>query len=169
MKDALKVLPDNAATDVAMMAARAVIAGGEEFAQEYAQTWAEILNQKLGTTKYGSFEKLINNPELQDEALASGIMGAGAGGTMSLVASAVQGAPKGIDAFNTVVGSMRANTKLTPEQQRAVDLAGGDDVGNTSNVGSGSEYFASVSQDYKDFDESIALELGKVLISLYDR
>lgn len=126
MKDAVKILPDNVVVKTAAMAARASLAAGEEFAQEYAQTWAEILNQKLETTKYGSFENLIKNPELLDEALGAGLIGAGTGGMMSLGASTVQGVPAAIDMANEKVGAWRANTKLSADEKRAVELAGGN-------------------------------------------
>jgi hypothetical protein len=35
----------------------------KEGGQEYLQTWGEVLNQKLGTTKYGSLENIWNNQE----------------------------------------------------------------------------------------------------------
>lgn len=79
LKEAVKILPNSAITSIAKQVVKTALVMGEEGGQEYYQQWAQILNQKLGTTKYGSLENLMRNKEVTDEALGAGLMGAGMG------------------------------------------------------------------------------------------
>jgi len=87
MQSAARVLPEKSLIDigkrVGTVAAKLAITAGEEGAQEYYQQWAQILNQKLGTTKYGNLDNLLNSKEVTDEALGAGLMGAGMGVAMT--------------------------------------------------------------------------------------
>lgn len=82
----LKVVPDNAlgtiAQKVATTATGITAAMGTEAGQEYLQTWAEMLNTKAGTSKYGDWMDVLQNPEAQDEAIVGALAGAGMGGQM---------------------------------------------------------------------------------------
>lgn len=94
-KDGLVAMAKNVAEDaVPALALKAIgvatkIAkgGATEGAQEYIQTWGEILNVNLGADGK-TLEEIWNDPELRREAQAGGIMGAGAGSQISIVGSA---------------------------------------------------------------------------------
>lgn len=89
MKPMTKVVPEGVLGSIATGVARTAMAMGEEAGQEYFQTWAEILNGQLGTTKYGSMEQIFANEQNQDEATLGALLGAGAGGGMHIGAMPV--------------------------------------------------------------------------------
>jgi hypothetical protein len=101
-------------TKVAAGVVKTAAAMGEEAGQEYLQTWGEVLNQKLGTTKYGSLENIMNNQEVQDELLGSALMGAGAGGGMSIASQGVNATGMIKD---KVVESRQKGKEYTKEQR----------------------------------------------------
>lgn len=82
----LKVVPEESlgsiAKKVATTATGITSAMGIEAGQEYLQTWAEMLNTKAGTTKYGDWEAVLGNPDVQDEAIIGMLAGAGMGAQM---------------------------------------------------------------------------------------
>lgn len=90
MKPMTKVVPDNVLGSIGVGVARTAMAMGEEAGQEYFQTWAEILNGQLGTTKYGSLENILANEQNQDEATLGALLGAGAGGVMRIPSETLQ-------------------------------------------------------------------------------
>lgn len=79
------VTPENIPSVVKSIAASSAgiaTAMGTEAAQEYVQTWAEMLNEKAGTKKYGDWLAVLQNPEAQDEAIIGALAGAGMGAQM---------------------------------------------------------------------------------------
>jgi predicted small secreted protein len=123
MKSATKAIPDNMLGAVAGKVAKTALALGEEGGQEYYQQWAQILNQKLGTTKYGSLENLMNNQEILDEALGAGLMGAAMGGGMSIAGTPVQMLDKANreQMINTIMsGRKPTETGVTSEPETPI-------------------------------------------------
>lgn len=112
MKPITKVVPEGVLGSIGVGVARTAMAMGEEAGQEYFQTWAEILNGQLGTTKYGSLENILANEQNQDEALLGGILGAGAGGVMRVLPA------EGVQQFSEYTGRIKAK-----EQERYNTLA----------------------------------------------
>ena len=129
MSKSMKVLDEPSTLALAKVVAKAGISVAEEGTQEYLQQWATILNQKLGTEKYGDFNKLLRNPEVLDEALGAGIMGAGIGGTMSTMHSTpdiYKNVKAGIDPLlDTLAGVIPKETKAETQRQ---EMAGVEQV-----------------------------------------
>lgn len=116
----LKVIPDNAlgtiAKKVATTTTDITAAMGEEAGQEYIQTWAEMLNTKAGTNKYGDWLAVMQNPEAQDEAIIGALAGAGMGAQMRAgveIPGAILGAGK---SAVSGVQALRTPTPQTEEQ-----------------------------------------------------
>ena len=66
-------------------------AGSAEAAQEYVQTWGQILNQQLGTNENdGSFEKIISSKENIDEAIGGMLAGAAGGMHMKSISDTAE-------------------------------------------------------------------------------
>lgn len=64
-------------------------AAGAEAAQEYAQTWTQILTEKADTAKFGSFDDVVSNKDNQKEANMGAILGAASGGSLRAAPMAV--------------------------------------------------------------------------------
>ena len=96
---------------------------GREFAQEYLQTWAEILQ---GTNK--GFNEVISDKENQVKAMTGGVIGLGVGGTMaSIVPAATLPVKLGAAATKGITSSIAdkvtdttsaASYRLLPESDR---------------------------------------------------
>ena len=68
---------------IAQTAAGLAASGATEGAQEYVQTWGQILNQQLGTNENdGSFEKIISSKKNIDEAIGGMLAGTAGGAQM---------------------------------------------------------------------------------------
>lgn len=82
----LKAVPEGQLYDVAKGVAKSTAAVtaamGTEAAQEYVQTWAELLSTRAGTAKYGDWKDVIASESAQDEAIVGALAGAGMGGQM---------------------------------------------------------------------------------------
>lgn len=89
-RDNLKPLVDAVGTDkipalaktIATSATAIGTAMGTEAAQEYVQTWAELMNERAGTSKYGNWLSVLHNQDSQDEAIIGALAGAGMGAQM---------------------------------------------------------------------------------------
>lgn len=67
-------------------------AGATEGAQEYLQTWGEIINQELGTGVDGkTLSKIFSDPSNQDEAIGAMLAGAAGGSHMRSASNAIEG------------------------------------------------------------------------------
>ena len=66
-------------------------AGATEGAQEYLQTWGEIINQELGTGVDGkTLSKIFSDPSNQDEAIGAMLAGAAGGSHMRSASNAAE-------------------------------------------------------------------------------
>lgn len=65
-------------------------AAGAEAAQEYAQTWTEILTKQADTTKFGSLDDVISDEANQKEANIASILGAASGGSLRAAPTVVK-------------------------------------------------------------------------------
>ena len=65
--------------------------GATEAAQEYVQTWSEIINSQLGTAKNGTLSEIFNSKENQDEAIGAMLAGSAGGIHMGVGSEAIAG------------------------------------------------------------------------------
>jgi endonuclease YncB( thermonuclease family) len=123
-KEAIKVLPDSSKAVIAKKALALTYNTGsamvKEGAQEYAQTWGEILN--IQDTDLEGYVSQLDKEELQDEALTGAIMGAGAGGQMHIAGNAMVNTYKaGLTKADTAVKNAQA--KVEAEDAMAAEPA----------------------------------------------
>lgn len=119
---------------------RMVENGATEAAQEYIQTWSEIINQQLGTGKNGTLEKIFNDKMNQDEALGGSIAGAAGGIHMGAAADAVSGA-----------GILVNDKLLGGEEKRNAEKLRREDGIELSNIASGSRTAEGLTGEDKIF------------------
>lgn len=158
----LKVVPESTlgeiAKKVATSATGVTAAMGTEAGQEYLQTWAELLNTRAGTSKYGDWIYVLQNPEAQDEAIIGALAGSGMGGQMRGLNEVVQVTPTLLQAGNTAIDKMRTiNPSMSQADKTAVNLVGGE-VDTTPRMGT------SFRDSVKDYTISIdtAVKAGDV-------
>lgn len=95
-------------------------AGATEGAQEYLQTWGEIINQELGTGVDGkTLEQIFSDPSNQDEAIGGMLAGAAGGSHMRSASNAVE------TVYNKVTGK---DEKIDAMARRKSDIEKFDSI-----------------------------------------
>ncbi len=101
---------------IGIKAGEIAVASGAEGAQEYVQTWGEILGANLGVGSDGELMQVLGDDENRREALMGGLGGLGAGAQMSAGANAIPSSIRGVkDAYDyaTATKGERAVKKAT--------------------------------------------------------
>ena len=95
---------------IAETAAGLSAAGAAEAAQEYTQTWGQILSEQLGTLKNGGdFASIISNEENIHEALGATLAGAAGGVHMRAPVDAVQGVVGAVGSYDSRLDNTRTS------------------------------------------------------------
>lgn len=95
-------------------------AGATEGAQEYLQTWGEIINQELGTGVDGkTLSKIFSDPSTQDEAIGAMLAGAAGGSHMRSASNAAE------YVYNKVTGK---DEKIDAIARRKADIEKFDSI-----------------------------------------
>ena len=95
-------------------------AGATEGAQEYLQTWGEIINQELGTGVDGkTLSKIFSDPSNQDEAIGAMLAGAAGGSHMRSASNAAE------YVYNKVTGK---DEKIDAIARRKADIEKFDSI-----------------------------------------
>lgn len=104
----------NILSGIAKTQAGLMAAGATEAAQEYVQTWGEIINEQLGTGKDGglNLNEVLSSEKNIDEAIGGMLAGAAGGIHMRQASDAIE------YGYNKVTGK---ESKLEAERQLAAD------------------------------------------------
>lgn len=132
------VTPENIPSVVKSIAASSAgiaTAMGTEAAQEYVQTWAEMLNEKAGTKKYGDWLAVLQNPEAQDEAIIGALAGAGMGAQMRGATEVVSGltSDKRQEMIDAIKNRQNAQQVVEPSMMEGLDVQESAGVAPTTN------------------------------------
>jgi hypothetical protein len=121
---------------IAEQAGALTAAGLGEAAQEYTQTWGQILGTQLGTQKNeGSFSKIISSEENIDEVIQSTLAGF-AGGTqfragadaLSIGGKGLAEGAKAATTFNSQIGSGKVDESVASDVNIAEDAKTATDL-----------------------------------------
>ncbi len=116
--------------------------GIQEGAQEYTQTWGEILGANVGVDGKGSLDDILSDKKLQDDALGSALAGMASGGALSGVTTSTKAAMDAGSSFTSK--SSHRDTILEPDQMIQPDIPFRDKIrALRDHVDVGSEYSIS--------------------------